>query len=62
LWMPGRRPWKAECAGGSTAGDVAVLMASLFGRVDGVEREAGDLGVGVASAWATPRSRGGGLA
>jgi hypothetical protein len=45
-----------ECAGGLTVGDVAVVMALLFGHVDGEERAAGILGVGNASTWATPRS------
>lgn len=36
-WMPGRLPWKVDCMFGSAAGGVAVVMASLHGRVDGVE-------------------------
>jgi hypothetical protein len=54
--MPGRRPWKADCADGSTAGNVAVVVVSLFGHEDGVERTVGVPGVGSASALATPRS------
>jgi hypothetical protein len=54
--MPGRRPWKADCADGSTAGNVAAVVVSLFGHEDGVERTVGVPGVGGASALATPRS------
>lgn len=54
--MPGRRPWKVDCAVGSTASNVAVVVVSLFGHEDGVERTAGDPGVDKASALATPRS------
>jgi hypothetical protein len=54
--MPGRRPWKVDCAVGSTAGNVAVVVVSLFGHEDGVERTAGDPGVGGTSAVAAPRS------
>jgi hypothetical protein len=41
----------------STASDVAVVVVSFFGHVDGMERTVGDPGVGGASALATPRSR-----
>jgi hypothetical protein len=44
--MSGRRPRKVDCADGSAASDVAVVMVSLFGHVDGEERMAGELGVG----------------
>jgi hypothetical protein len=43
--MPGWRPWKVECVYGSTASDVAVVVVSLFGHVDGVERTVGDKGM-----------------
>jgi hypothetical protein len=59
--MPGRRPWKVDCADGSTASNVAVVVVSLFGHLDGVERTVGDPGVGGASALAAPRSRFGDL-
>jgi hypothetical protein len=45
-----------DCADGSTASDVAVVVVSLFGHVGGVERTVGDPGVGGASALTTPRS------
>lgn len=54
--MLGRRPWKVDCTDGSTAGNVVVVVVSLFGYEDGVERTVGDPGVGGASALATPRS------
>ena len=41
--MPRRRPRKVVCADDSTASDVAVVMALLYGRVDGVERVVGFL-------------------
>ncbi len=44
--MPGRRPWKVDCAGGFPASDVAVVMVSLLGHEDGEEVAAGDPGVG----------------
>jgi hypothetical protein len=59
--MPGRRPWKVDYADDSTTSDVAVVVASLFGHVDGVERTVGDPGVGDALALAAPRSRFGNL-
>ena len=59
--MPGRRPRKVDCAVGSTASNVAVVVVSLFGHGDGVERTTGDPGVGGASASAAPRSRFGDL-
>jgi hypothetical protein len=46
---------------GSTASDVAAVVVSLFGHVDGMERTVGDPGVGGALAMATSRSRFGGL-
>ena len=42
-WMPGRRLRKVDCACVSTASDVAVVMAFLFGCLDGEERAAGIL-------------------
>jgi hypothetical protein len=59
--MPGWRPRKGDCAGGSTASDMAAVVVSLLGHVDGVERTVGDLGVGSASVLAAPRSRFGDL-
>jgi hypothetical protein len=50
-----------DCTGGFTASDVAVVVVSLFGHVDGVERMMGDPGVSSASALAASRSRCGGL-
>jgi hypothetical protein len=50
-----------DCVVDSTASDMAVVVVSLFGHVDGVERTVGDPGVGGASALAAPRSRFGGL-
>jgi hypothetical protein len=58
--MPRGRPQKVDCAGDSTASDMAVAMASLFGRVDGENRVAGDPVVGGASAKTAPKSRSGG--
>jgi hypothetical protein len=57
--MPGWRPWKVDCAVGFAASDVVV--AFLFGHVDGVERTVGDPVVGGASALVAPRSWFGGL-
>jgi hypothetical protein len=54
--MPGRRPRKADCTVGSTAGNVAVVVVPLFGHADGVERTMGVPGVGGASALVAPRS------
>jgi hypothetical protein len=54
--MSGRRLRKVDYAGGLTAGDVAVVVALLFGHVDGEERAVGILGVGDASVLTTPRS------
>jgi hypothetical protein len=45
-WMPGRRPWKVDCMGGSAASDVAAVVVSLFGHVDGEEWAVGDPGGG----------------
>jgi hypothetical protein len=44
--MSGRRPRKVDCAGGLTAGDVAVVVALLFGHVDGEVRAVGVPGGG----------------
>jgi hypothetical protein len=41
--MPGRRTRKVDCADGSAASDVAVVVVSLVGHVDGVERMVGIL-------------------
>jgi hypothetical protein len=41
---------------GSTASDVAVVVISLFGHVDGMEWMVGDPSVGDASTMAAPRS------
>jgi hypothetical protein len=60
-WTPGRRPRKVDCADGFTVSDVVVVVASLFGHVDDVERTMGDPDVGSASALAASRSRCGGL-
>jgi hypothetical protein len=54
--MSGQRLRKVDCAGGLTASDVVVVVALLFGHVDGEERAVGILGVGDASALKTPRS------
>jgi hypothetical protein len=43
------------------ASDVSVVVVSLFGHLDGVERTLGDPGVGGALALAAPRSRFGNL-
>jgi hypothetical protein len=59
--MPGRRPWKVDCANDSMASDAAVVVVSLLGHVDGEERTVGDVGVGGASALAAPKSSFGGL-
>jgi hypothetical protein len=42
----------------SAAGDVAVVMAVSWGREGGEEWASGAPGVGGASAWSVPRSRG----
>jgi hypothetical protein len=55
--MSGQRPWVVDCADGSTASDVAVVVVSLFDHVDGVERTVGDPCVAGASALVAPRSR-----
>jgi hypothetical protein len=60
-WKPRRRPRKVDCTGDSTASDVAVVMALLFGHMDDEERAAGDPGVGDASAVSAPRSCSGSL-
>ena len=59
--MPGRRPWKVDRTVDSTASDVAAVVVSLFGHVDGVERTVGDPGAGGASALTALRSRFGDL-
>jgi hypothetical protein len=60
--MPGQQPQKVDCTGGSTAGDVAVVMAVSWGHEGGEEWVLGVPGVGGASAWSVPRSRGRSLA
>jgi hypothetical protein len=55
--MPGRRLRKVDCTVGSTAGDVAVVMAISRGHEGGKELVSGAPGVGGASAWSMPRSR-----
>jgi hypothetical protein len=57
--MPGRRPWKVDCTGVSTVGDVAVVMAVSWGHEGGEEWASGAPGVGGASARSVPRSCGG---
>jgi hypothetical protein len=59
--MPGRRPWKVDCADDSTVSDAVVVVVSLLCHVEGEERTVGDPGVGGASALAAPRSSFGGL-
>jgi hypothetical protein len=59
--MPGWRPHRVDCADGSTASDAAVMVVSLFGHEDGVERTVGNPGVGGASASAATSSWFGGL-
>jgi hypothetical protein len=54
--MPGRQPRKVDCAGGSSASDVAAVVVLIFGHVDGEERTLGDSGVGGVTASAAPRS------
>jgi hypothetical protein len=39
----GRQPQKGDCANGFTVSVTAVVVVSLFGHVDGVERTVGDL-------------------
>jgi hypothetical protein len=46
------------CPDGSTAGDVAVVMAVSWGHEGGKELVSGAPGVGGASAWSMPISRG----
>jgi ABC-type cobalamin transport system permease subunit len=53
--MPRRWPQKV---GGSTAGDVAMVMAISWGHEDVEEWALGALGVGGALVWSVPRSRG----
>jgi hypothetical protein len=38
LWMPRWWPWKVDCTDGSRASEVAAVVVSLFGHVDGMER------------------------
>jgi hypothetical protein len=59
--MPGRRPRKVDCAGGSTASDVSAVAVSLLDHLGGVEQTVGDPGVGGALALPAPRSWLGGL-
>jgi hypothetical protein len=54
--MPGRRPRKADCTVDFTAGNVAVVVVSLFVHGDGVEWTMGVPGVSGASALVAPRS------
>jgi hypothetical protein len=44
--MPGRQLWKVDCTSDSTASDVAAVVVSLFGHVDGEEWTVGDPGGG----------------
>jgi hypothetical protein len=50
-----------DCANDFTGSIAAVVVVSLFGHVDGVERTVGDPGVGGTSTLTTPRSRSRGL-
>jgi hypothetical protein len=47
-----------NCTGGSTTGDVAVVMAISWGHEDVEEWASRAPGVGGASVWSVPRSRG----
>ena len=40
--MPGRQPWKVDCAFISPASDMAVVMIFLFDHENGEEGAAGD--------------------
>jgi hypothetical protein len=53
----GGNPRRWDCAGVSMTRGVAVVMALLFGRVDGVERAAGDPSVDGTSTKAAPGLR-----
>lgn len=56
--MLGWRPRKVDYTGGSTAGDVAVLMAVSWSHAGGEEWSSKAPGVGGVSAWLVPRLRG----
>ncbi|KAK1620252.1 hypothetical protein QYE76_025769 [Lolium multiflorum] len=56
--MPGQRPRKVDCTGGSAAGDVAVVMAVSSGHEGGEEWASGAPGAGHALVCSVPRSRG----
>jgi hypothetical protein len=56
--MPGQRPRKVDCTDGSMAGDVVVVMAVSRVHEGGKELVSGAPGVGGASVWSMPRSRG----
>jgi hypothetical protein len=60
--MSKRRPRRVDCAGVSTASDVAAVVALFFGHLDGEGQAAGNPRVDGASAIASPRSRSGGRA
>jgi hypothetical protein len=49
--LPGRRPWKVDCAVGSPLSGVAVVVAPLSGCVDGEEQSTGDLVLTVLRQW-----------
>jgi hypothetical protein len=53
----GGNPRRWDCVGVSMTGDVAVVMALLFGHVDGVGRAAGDPTVDGSSTKVAPRLR-----
>jgi hypothetical protein len=52
--MPGWQPRKVDCAVGSAASDVAVVVVFLFGHVDGVERTVGTLVLATLRLWQLP--------
>jgi hypothetical protein len=56
--MLGRRPRKVDCTDGSTASDVAVVMAFSWSHEGGEEWVLGVSGVGGVSAWSVSISRG----
>jgi hypothetical protein len=60
--IPRRRPRKLDCAGVSTTSDVAVVVASFFGHLDGKEQATGGPGVDGLSTRSFPRSGSGGRA
>ncbi|KAK1613343.1 hypothetical protein QYE76_037016 [Lolium multiflorum] len=49
--MPGQRPRKVDCTGGSAAGGVAVVMAVSSGHEGGEEWASGAPGAGHALTW-----------